>query len=416
MSLSQGRTYLAIPGPSVIPDAVLREMHRASPNIYEGELADSMPGLAKDLLYVARAEKSKVAMYICNGHGVWDAALANVLAAGDKVLVLSTGRFGHGWAAAATACGLEVDIIDFGTCSDIDVTKFSEALVADKAHEYKAILATHVDTSSSVRNDMLSLRKALDDAGHPALLLADCVASMGCEEFLFDDWGIDIAVTASQKGLMTPPGLGFVYFSDRAAEQRKKMKHVSRYWDWTERASPEAFYQFFGGTPPVNLIFGLKTALGMIRDEGIEQVWNRHAYLAQAIWAATEQWGAGNSALRLNIQDRSKRSHAVTSMGLGLPYGAQLRKWCETQAGITLGLGIGMSQPDDPEGRGFFRFGHMGHVNAQMIFGLLGTVEAGLSAVGAPHETGGVAAAAKVIAEICPVSNLDAASQSVVDV
>ena len=416
MPLSQGRTYLAIPGPSVIPDAVLREMHRASPNIYEGALAEGLPHIVKDLLYVARAEKANVAMYICNGHGVWDASLANVVAPGEKILVLSTGRFGGGWAAAASARGIDVQILDFGTKSTFDMAQVSEVLAADKAREFKAVLVTHVDTSSSIRNDLVGIRQALDDLDHPALLMADCVASLGCEEFRFDDWGIDIAVTASQKGLMTPPGLGFVYFSDRAAAQRKAMKSVSRYWDWAERAEPEAFYQYFGGTPPVNHIFGLKAALGMIRDEGIEQVWTRHAQLAQAVWAAAEHWGSGNGALRLNITDRSLRSHAVTSMGLGLPYGEQLRKWCDSQAGVTLGIGLGMSEPNDPMGRGFFRFGHMGHVNAQMIFGLLGTVEAGLAAIGAPHESGGVAAAAKIIADACPVLGLGTEALGFVDV
>lgn len=416
MPLSQGRTYLAIPGPSVVPDAVLRSMHRAAPNIYEGPLADSMAGLVQDLLYVARAEQSKVAMYSCNGHGVWDASLANVVAAGEKVLVLSTGRFGEGWAAAAKARGLEVEILDFGTKSPVDLARVSETLLADTSHAFKAVLITHVDTSSSVRNDIAGLRKALDDAKHPALLMADCVASMGCDEFRFDAWGVDVAVTGSQKGFMTPPGMAFVFFSDRAAEQRKTLKTVSRYWDWTERAAPEAFYQYFGGTPPVHHLFGLQTAMDMIREEGIGQVWKRHAQLAQAIWAASEHWGAGNGALRLNITDPSLRSHAVTALRLGMPYGEQLRRWCDSQAGIVLGLGIGMSEPEDPTGRGFFRFGHMGHVNANMILGLLGTVEAGLKAIEAPHESGGVVAAAQVIADACPVSVLGDDAMGFVDV
>lgn len=166
----------------------------------------------------------------------------------------------------------------------------------------------------------------------------------------------------------------------------------------------------------MNHLFGLQTALDMIRDEGIEQVWARHAKLAQAIWAACEHWGQGNGAVKLNIADPALRSHAVTSVGLGLPYGDQLRKWCDTQAGLTLGIGLGMSTPDDPTGLGFFRFGHMGHVNAQMVFGLLGTVEAGLAAIDAPHESGGVAAAAKVIAQACPVSNLTDTVSGFVDV
>jgi alanine-glyoxylate transaminase/serine-glyoxylate transaminase/serine-pyruvate transaminase len=398
MSLANGRTFLAIPGPSVVPDAVQRAMHRASPNIYEGELPDMMPKLTRDLKRVARTE-GDVAIYICNGHGAWEAALANTVAPGEKVLVLATGFFALGWSRVAEGRGIEVDILDFGNGGQIDPDRVAEMLRADKGHAYKAVLAVHVDTSSSNRNVFAPLRKLLDDVGHPALLMADCIAAMGCDRFEMDADGVDVAVTGSQKGLMCPPGMGFVFFNEKAAEARRRMTRVSTYWDWTQRAGPEAFYQYFGGTAPTHHLYGLRTALDMLHDEGIEAVWHRHARLAQAIWAACEHWGQ-EGALRLNVADRAQRSHAVTALSVGKPDGTRLRRWCSDHAGVTLGIGLGMANDDDPQSDGYFRFGHMGHVNAHMILGLLGVVEAGLGALDIPHRPGGVTAAAQVVSGV----------------
>ena len=398
MSLANGRTYLAIPGPSVVPDAVLRAMHRASPNIYEGELPDMMPGLVTDLKRVARTD-GHVAIYISNGHGAWEAALANTVAVGEKVLVLSTGHFAIGWARIAEARGIEVDLLEFPNGGTFDLERVEAALRADNGHAYKAVMAVHVDTSSSNRNEFAPLRKILDDLGHPALLMADCIAAMGCDRFEMDGWGVDVALTGSQKGLMCPPGLAFLFFNDKAAEGRRRLRHVSTYWDWTQRAAPEAFYQYFSGTAPTHHIYGLRAALDIIHAEGMEAIWQRHETLARAIWAAVEYWGQ-DGPLRLNIADPAVRSHAVTAMSIGKPNGTRLRRWCADEAGVTLGIGLGMASEDDPKSDGFFRFGHMGHVNVHMILGLLGVVEAGLGALDIPHRAGGASAAAKVISGV----------------
>ena len=397
MSLANGRPYLAIPGPSVMPDAVLRAMHVASPNIYEGDLHQMVEGLIPDLRRVARTS-GHVAIYIANGHGAWEAALSNTVAAGERLLVASTGRFGMGWADTATGMGIEPEIIDFGRHAPIDLDRVADALRADTQHRYRAILAQHVDTSSSVRNDIAGLRRVLDDLGHPALLMVDCIASLACDVFEMDAWGVDVMVAGSQKGLMVPPGLGFVFFNDRAARQRAQMPRVTRYWDWTIRSEPEMFYQYFNGTAPTHHLMGLRAALDMINDEGMEAIWNRHAMLARAIWAACDTWGQ-EGPFRLNIADPAHRSHAVTAMRVGAPFGARLREWTASRAGVVLGIGLGMTEENDPNGTGFFRFGHMGHVNAHMILGLLGVVEAGLTALGVPHAPGGVTAAARVISE-----------------
>ena len=389
MSLANGRAYFAIPGPSVIPDAVLRSMHRASPNIYEGELHDLTDSLIPDLKAVAMT-KQNVAIYIGNGHAAWEAALSNVLSEGDTVLVLATGLFCIGWGEMAEGLGVTVQTIDFGDRADVDLAKVEDALRADKTGKIKAVLAVHVDTSTSVKNDVAGLRRVLDTTGHDALLMADCIASLGCDRFEMDAWGVDVMVAACQKGLMTPAGICFVYYNAKADARRPS--RVSRYWDWRARTEPEHYFQYFDGTAPTHHLYGLRTALDMIKDEGLDHVFARHEALAKTVWAAFDCWST-EGPLALNIADPAKRSHAVTSATAGSPNADALRHWCEHKAGLTLGIGLGRTPAD-----AFFRIGHMGHVNAQMIMGVLGTMEAGLIALKIPHGKGAVEAAASVIA------------------
>ncbi|NSY38356.1 alanine--glyoxylate aminotransferase family protein [Leisingera sp. ANG59] len=395
-NVSAGRQYLAIPGPSVVPDRVLQAMHRPSPNIYAGELVEMTAALIPDLRRVARTDHH-AAVYIANGHGAWEAALQNTLQPGDLVLVPASGRFAIGWSEMAEGLGIGTEVLDFGTSAPWDMARIAEVLAADKTHRIKAVLGVHVDTSSSIRNDIAGLRRLLDQAGHPALLMADCIASLGCERFEMDAWGVDVMVTASQKGLMMPPGLSFVFFNDKAAAARAALPRISRYWDWEPRAHPAEFYQYFGGTAPTHHLYGLRAALDMIHGEGLENVWDRHARLARAIWAACEAWGA-DGPLRMNVADRSLRSHAVTALHIGAPDGTRLRAWLEQNLGLTLGIGLGMAAPKSPEWHGFFRLGHMGHVNGQMVMGLLGGIETGLTALNIPHGTGALDAAARGLA------------------
>jgi alanine-glyoxylate transaminase/serine-glyoxylate transaminase/serine-pyruvate transaminase len=395
-NLSRGRGYLAIPGPSVIPEAVLSAMHRPSPNIYAGELPDLLPGIVADLKRVARTEAS-VAIYIGNGHAAWEAALSNVIAPGDLVLVPSTGDFAHGWADMAAGLGARVQMLDFGKRAPMDMARIAEALEADTAHEIKAVLAVHVDTSTSIRSDIAALRQTLNAVGHPALLMVDCIASLGADVFEMDAWGVDVMVAACQKGLMVPAGMCFVFFNARADALRRAMPRVSRYWDWAPRARPELFYHYWNGTAPTHHVFGLRAALDLIHAEGMPAVWARHAVLAQAIWAASEAWAAVGS-YELNVATPEHRSHAVTSVRLAPPHATALRDWTEKEIGLTLGIGLGMAPPGDPAWHGFFRLGHMGHVNGHMIMGLLGGIEAGLTALDIPHGSGALEAASRVIA------------------
>jgi len=399
MSLAHGRPYLAIPGPSVVPDRVLQAMHRPSPNIYTGELVDMMDGLLADLKAVART-RHQVALYIANGHGVWEAALANTVEEGETVLVLATGDFAIGWGHVAAGLGANVETLDFGRQSDFDLDRVAEYLAADTARRIKAVLCVQVDTSTSIKNDIPGLRGVLDATGHPALLMVDCIASLGVDRMEMDDWGVDLVVTGSQKGLMTPPGMGFVYFNDKAAEARAGLKKpVSVYWDWVLRTRPDWFYQYFCGTAPTHHLYGLREALTMlVHEEGVEAAWARHEKLARAIWAAFEAWETAGG-LTLNIADPAKRSHAVTSARAPGVRGTELREWLEFRTGVTLGIGLGMAEPDDPVWHSYFRVGHMGHVNTHMVMGTLGAIEAGLRALDIPHGPGALDAAAQVVSE-----------------
>lgn len=397
MSLAHGRPYLAIPGPSSMPDRVLRAMHRAAPNIYAGELPGMMPGLTADLKAVA-GTRHNVAIYIANGHGAWEAANSNLFSRGDRALVLVTGRFGEGWAQSAGRLGVEVETLDFGKQAPVDCARLAEALAADPDHRIKAVMVTHIDTATSVRNDIAAVRATLDAAGHPALLAVDTIASLGCEEYHMDAWGVDVTVGGSQKGLMTPPGLGFLWFSEKARAACEGSDLRSPYWDWTERAAPEEFYQYFGGTAPTHHLYGLREALDMINEEGLKAIWARHDTLARAVWAAFEAWGRDVPEIALNIADPAHRGRSVTAARLGAPHATALRDWTETEAGVTLGIGLGMAAPGDPAYHGFLRVAHMGHVNAHMTLGAIAVMEAGLRALQIPHSAGGIEAATAVIA------------------
>lgn len=397
MPLSNGRHYVAIPGPSVVPDRVLQAMHRPAPNIYGRDLHEMVDTIVPDLKSLA-GTRHHLAMYIANGHGVWEASIANTLNRGDKVLVLATGRFGEGWGNMAAALGVEQQVIDFGRRDCIDMERVARALQDDTDHQIKAVMAVHVDTATSVRNDIAALRATLDRADHPALLMVDCIASLGCDRFLMDEWGADVMIAACQKGLMVPPGLGFVFFNDKADAARSECTQTSPNWDWRPRMKPQEFYQYFNGTAPTHHLFALREALNMIAQEGLENIWSRHEMLAQAYWAAIKAWGQGDGSMATNIVDPAHRSHAVTAVRIDAPYGTAIRDWVEEHAGVTLGVGLGMAPPSDPARHGFFRIGHMGHVNAQMVLGVVGAIQSALLACDIPHGDGALDAASKIIA------------------
>lgn len=394
MSLNFGRPQLAIPGPSIIPDRVLNAMHRPSPNIYEGQLVDMVDTLYPDLCRVAKTSH-KVAIYIANGHGVWEAALRNTLNPGEKVLILGTGRFPLTWGEMARNMGIKTEIINFGMQADASTQALQTALEADKGNEIKAVLVVQTDTASSVKNDIKALRAAMDATGHEALFMVDCIASLGCDEYHMDDWGADVTIAACQKGLMTPAGIGFVYFNDKANEARKGTM-PGEYWDWKLRTEDDQFYRKFDGTAPTHHLYGLREALDiLLEEEGLEACWKRHETLASAIWAALDVWGQ-KGVTSHNIEDNSKRSVAVSTVKTAPGDAKKIRQWCEHHAGLTLGIPLGFDGGDEDS---HFRIGHMGHLNPPMVLGTLGTIETAMKALGIPHQEGALSAAAQIMAK-----------------
>ena len=395
MSLNFGREQLSIPGPSVMPDRVLAAMHRPSPNIYEGDLIKLTHSLFPDLKTVAQTKHS-AAIYIANGHGAWEAAISNTCSRGDTILVLVTGRFGAGWAEMASELGVQTRILDFGMDADADPAVVTQTLKEDVDHVIKAVFTVQTDTASSVKNDIKALRKAIDEANHPALFFVDCIASLGCDKFEMDVWGVDVMVTGCQKGLMTPAGMSFVFFNDKSHVMHQRANLKTPYWDWDPRANPEVYYQHFCGTAPTHHLYGLREALNiLVHEEGIEAAWVRHMTMSRAVWAAVEAWGC----LAMNIKEPSKRSQAVTTVLSKNDECGRLRHWCEHKAGLTLGIGLGLAEPGQKSWDNVMRIGHMGHMNPVMLMGALGTIDAGLKAMRIPHGPDALNAASSEIAK-----------------
>src|SRR5688572_9601529 len=311
MTVRAGREFLAIPGPTTMPDEVLQAMHRPALDIYSKEMVDLTESLLADLSKLF-ATKGQSYIHIANGHGAWESTLSNVLSRGDKVLVLESGRFAIGWGQAAAAMGAEVEVLKGDWRRAIRPAEVEERLRQDKEHKIKAILAVQVDTASGAYNDIEAIGKAIKASGHPALFMVDTVASLGCMPFEMDAWGVDVAMSGSQKGLMTPPGLGFVAANDRAREVHKKANLRTPYWDWTEREG-EQHYQKYAGTPPEHLLFGLRAAMDMLFAEGLENVFHRHRLLAEAVRRAVGIWGEGQ-AIGFNIVEPSERCDTVTAV------------------------------------------------------------------------------------------------------
>lgn len=391
MTVRAGREFLALPGPTNVPDQVLQAMHRPALDIYSSEMVELTEGLLSDLsrLFVTKGHSY---IYIANGHGAWEATLSNVLSRGDKVLVLESGRFALNWGHAAAAMGAEVKVLKGDWRRAVRPAEVEERLRQDKNHSIKAVLAVQVDTASGVFNDIEAIGKAIRASGHPALYMVDTVASLGCMPFEMDGWGIDVAMSGSQKGLMTPPGLGFVAAGERAREVHKKANLRTPYWDWTERDGRE-HYRKYAGTAPVHLLFALRQAINMLFEEGLTHAFERHRLLAEAVRRAVAVWSEGQ-VLGFNIAEASERANTVTTITMADGHDPiALQRYCKEKCGLVLGTGIGALQGQA------FRIAHMGHINAPMILGTLGVVEMALKALDIPHGNGGTEAAIEWLGE-----------------
>jgi alanine-glyoxylate transaminase / serine-glyoxylate transaminase / serine-pyruvate transaminase len=385
MVVRAGREFLALPGPTTMPDEVLQAMHRPALDIYSEQMVQLTDGLLRDLSKLF-ATRGKSYIYIANGHGAWEAVISNVLSRGDKILVLESGRFAVGWGNAAAAMGVDVEVLKGDWRRAVRPAEVEARLRRDKDHKIKAILAVQVDTASGAFNDIEAIGGAIKSTGHPALFLVDAVASLGCMPFEMDAWGIDVAMSGSQKGLMTPPGLGFCAANERALQVHKTAGLRTPYWDWTEREGTE-HYRKYGGTAPIHLLFALRRAIDMLFEEGLENTFLRHRLLAEAVRRAVAIWTEGQ-VLGFNIAEASERSDTVTTVVMASSHDpVALRRYCKERCGLVLGVGIG-----ELTGQAF-RIAHMGHVNAPMILGTLGVIEVALHALGIPHGRGGVEAA-----------------------
>jgi alanine-glyoxylate transaminase/serine-glyoxylate transaminase/serine-pyruvate transaminase len=394
MTLRNGREFLAIPGPTNVPDAVLNAMHRPAVEIYTGPLLEITRSCLEDLKRLFGTAAGHSYIYAANGHGAWEAALTNTLSRGDKVLVLGSGRFATLWGDMAAFVGVEVEELPFGFRHAVDPAAVEARLKADPAGTIKAVLMVQVDTASSVMNDVAAVGRAIAAAGHDALFMVDAIASLATMPFEMDAWGVDVAVTGSQKGLMTPPGLGFVAAGPRALAAHRSADLRTAYWDWTKRQGP-LHYEKYCGTPPEHLLFGLRQAIDMLFEEGLPAVFERHRLLAEATRRAVAVWAEGG-VLAFNVVEPAARSNSVTTVRVEGFDPQRLRDYCSEVCGVMLGEGIG-----ELSGQGI-RIAHMGHVSAGMTLGTLGVLETGLGALGVAHGKGGVQAAVDFLAQAVP--------------
>lgn len=380
-----GWHFLQLPGPTNVPRRVLEAMARPTIDHRGPEFPELTREIMEGMRWVFRTEHP-VVVYPASGSGGWEAALANTLSPGDRVLMFETGAFGLGWADVARRFGLDVELVPGDWRRGVSAAQVEERLAADPEHRVRAVAVVHNETSTGAVTHVAPIRQALDRAGHPALLMVDAVSSLACLEYRHDDWGVDVAVTGSQKGLMLPAGLSFTALSPRALEASKTATLPRSYWDW-QRMLDLNDDGWFPYTPATNLFFGLKEALLMLREEGLEGVVRRHARYGAATRAAVGTWG-----LELQCAEPADRSDVLTAVRVPEGHDADaLRALILERFDLTLGSGLGRVR-----GR-VFRIGHLGDLNDLMLAATLAGVESGLVLAGVPVRRGGVQAAMEVL-------------------
>jgi len=381
-----GRHFLQIPGPSNVPDRVLRAIAQPTIDHRGPEFAQLTLGILDKLKSVFNTE-SPILIYPASGTGGWESSLLNTLCPGDKILAFETGHFATLWKNVAVKLGLEVIWVEGDWRQGIDAGVVEQHLLDDQSHEIKAVLAVHTETSSGATSDIAKIRKAIDAAKHPALYMVDAVSSLACTELRHDDWGIDVTISASQKGLMLPPGLCFNSVSEKALAASKTSTFPHSYWSWDSMLELNK-KGYFPYTPSTNILYGLDEALCMLHDEGMTKVFARHLRLARATQLAVAGWGLEN--LCANSEEYSNSTTAVL-----MPEGHNadvLRNIILERFNMSLGMGLGKVKGT------VFRIGHIGDFNELMLAGTLSGVEMGLNIAGVPHKKGGVNAALEFLA------------------
>lgn len=388
MRYQPGRHFLQIPGPTNVPDRVLRAIDKPTIDHRGPEFAELAKGCLEGIKAVFKTV-DPVIIYTASGTGGWEAALVNTLNPGDKILASDTGQFAALWTKMARNMGFNIELIPGDWRHGVNANEIGARLAADKNHEIKAVMAVHNETSTGVKSDILGVRKAMDEAKHPALLMVDTVSSLGSIDYRHDEWRVDVAIGGSQKGLMLPPGLSFNAIGKKALEASKSSTYPKSFWRWDEMLAANV-NGFFPYTPATNLFYGLKEALVLlVEEEGLDNVFKRHSRHAEATRRAVRVWGLEICAL-----EPCEYSDTVTS--IFLPEGfdeAKFRALVLDKFNMSLGAGLGRLAGK------VFRIGHIGNLNDLTLAGTLAGVEMSLEIAGVPHKKGGVDAAMSYLAE-----------------
>lgn len=379
--LHTGRHFLQIPGPTNVPDRILRAMDRPVIDHRGPEFAKLGSEVLEGLRPIVQTS-GPVVIYPSSGSGAWEAAIANVFSPGDRVLMFETGHFSNLWRDIALRLGLHVDYVPGNWRRGASLVEVEARLSQDKDHSIKAVMVVHNETSTGVTSRIAEIRRSMDRARHPALLLVDTISSLASIDYRHDEWGVDVTVGGSQKGLMLPPGLSFNAISEKALAANKSAKMPRYYWDWQEMLKPNRA-GFFLYTPATNLIYALREALLMLEEEGLPNVFRRHARMAEATRTAVRAWG-----LEIVCEDPQEYSNTLTAVFMPEGHDAdRLREIILKEFDMSLGTGLSKLAGK------VFRIGHLGSFNELMLAGTLSGIEMGLQLAGVPHHSGGVTAA-----------------------
>ena len=385
-SPSAGRHFLQIPGPTNVPDRVLRAMDNPTMDHRGPDFGRFGAQLLEKVKLVFKTQ-GPVVIYPASGTGAWEAALVNTLSPGDRVLMCETGWFAHLWEEMAGRLALQAELLPTDWRRGADVAGIEAALRADREHGIKAVCVVHNETSTGCTSRIDEVRRAIDAAGHPALLLVDTISSLGSIDYRHDEWGVDVTVAGSQKGLMLPPGLSFNAVSAKALKAAETAKLTRSFWDWRPMLASNAT-GYFPYTPATNLLYGLDAALDMLVEEGLENVFARHDRFAEAARRAVRHWGQDGGGLEVQCEDPRHYSSVLTAVRLPEGHSANALRGIILEK-FNMSLGNGLGRLNDR----VFRIGHLGDFGPLSLVGALGGVEMGLAAAGIPHKAGGVQAA-----------------------
>lgn len=386
----RGRHFFANPGPTNIPDSVMQAVAHGTVDFMGPDFLEIYDGCVAGLKRVLRTDQH-LFMYTGSGHAAWEATLANLFSPGDRLLILETGHFSEAWGRMAIDLGLAVETLGADWRQGIDYAALRDALAADRGHSFKAVCAVHNETSTGMVLDLKRIRALLDETGHPALLLADTISSLGSLDFRMDEWGVDAAVGGSQKGLMLPVGFSFTGASEKALAAHARSTLPKHYFHWTRML--ERRHKSFIGTVPIALFYGLREALRLIEEEGLENVLARHARLAEAVRRCVRHWSGNGEGVELFCRPPERVSDSVTT--ILMPEGRDAEAVRRRVATMNVALGAGLGRL----GGKVFRIGHLGDLNEPMVLGTLAATEIGLRLEAVPHAPGGVDAAMAWLAE-----------------